>query len=377
MANNLSRAKIPSRLNPTAKAFEPSLRSPLSIWSPLDKPSTCWLWAEEVAQAEPDGEGESRSSRPPPENVLSLSKESTIATTSIISELSMGGSQQHEGGPERNFLAAGLDPPDKTIDERLMRQLKIISLKDYLVRHYVKSLRVIPMKLEDTLEVIKAACTDILAFEGVIISSSVGGSNNDFTEAVKNILKAVAKQESMIDVLTKSINNLDDLRSHDHDQEEIYSTKPHNSTTVATVYLLRRQTLPYHLKDHIPIIEIMSSSNITLNHESQSKFATNEPTVLSAAKLSLLSTAPQLLLENSVANLWAAVKMAETTLNESSHMLVDAPTSENIAIVVVAQTQLAAQLAELRFAMKVDFKHAGADDLLKRGLNPDYQVAKN
>ncbi|MCJ1320444.1 hypothetical protein MMC15_005783 [Xylographa vitiligo] len=203
MANNLSRANIPTRLNPTADAFVPSLRSPLSIWSPLDNPDTCWLWAEEVALAEPDGEGESRSSRSPPQNVLSLSKESTIARNDVISELSSGGNQENEGPAEGNVLAAALDSPDNGIDERMMRQLKIVSLKDYIVRHYVKSLRIVPMKLEPTLEVIKTACTDIMAFEGVIINSSAGGNNNDFAEAVKNILKAVGKQEALIDLLTR------------------------------------------------------------------------------------------------------------------------------------------------------------------------------
>ncbi|MCJ1400060.1 hypothetical protein MMC11_003263 [Xylographa trunciseda] len=204
MANNLSRANIPNQLNPTAEAFVPALRSPLSIWSPLDKPSTCWLWAEQVAQAEPDGEGHSFSNIPSAENVLSLSKESTHAMTrSVLSELSTEGPQQNEGPPQKNFLAAGLDPPDKRIDERTQRQIKITSLKDYLVRHYVRSLRAIPSKLENTAEVIKNACTDILAFEGMIASSSVGGSNNDYSEAIKNILKAVGKQEALAEDLTR------------------------------------------------------------------------------------------------------------------------------------------------------------------------------
>ncbi|MCJ1286500.1 hypothetical protein MMC26_005846 [Xylographa opegraphella] len=203
MANNLSRANIPSRLNPTAKAFVPSLRSPLSIWSPLDKPDTCRLWADEVAQAEPDGEGESGSSRSPPENVLSLSKESTNTTTVSISGLSTGETQQNEGPAEKNILTTALDLPNGNIDDKLLRQLKLMSLKDYIVRSHVKSLRVIPKRLEPTLEAIKSACTDIMAFEGIISNSPVGGRNNDFAEAVKNILKAVGKQEDLIDILTR------------------------------------------------------------------------------------------------------------------------------------------------------------------------------
>ncbi|MCJ1433549.1 hypothetical protein MMC27_002912 [Xylographa pallens] len=199
MANNLSRANIPSRLNPTAEAFVPSLRSPLSIWSPLERPNTCWLWAEDrntKVKEIPD--------RSPPENVLSMTKESTNAKNSGISDLSTGDTHPNEGPAQRNVLAAELDAPDRNMmDERLKRQLKIVSLKDYCVRHYVKSLRAIPMKLEPTLEVIKTACTDIMAFEGVIINSPAGGVNNDFAEAVKNILKAVKKQEDLIDVLTR------------------------------------------------------------------------------------------------------------------------------------------------------------------------------
>ena len=135
--------------------------------------------------------------------MLSLSKESTIARNDVISELSSGDNRENEGPAEGNVLAAALDSPDKGIDERMMRQLKLVSLKDYIVRHYVKSLRIVPMKLEPTLEVIKTACTDIMAFEGVIINSSAGGNNNDFAEAVKNILKAVGKQEALIDLLTR------------------------------------------------------------------------------------------------------------------------------------------------------------------------------
>ena len=89
-----------------------------------------------------------------------------------------------------------------------------------------------------------------------------------------------------------------------------------------------------------------------------------------------LPTTPQLLLENAVANLWAAVKMAEATLEESARMLEETPTSENVAVVVVAQRQMAARLEELRYAMKVDFKHAGVEELLKRALNAKYQEAK-
>ena len=134
----------------------------------------------------------------------SLTKESTNATTSVISGLSTGDTQQNEGPAALNALAAALEAPDKSmLDERLKRQLKIMSLKDYCVRHYVKSLRAIPMKLEPTLEVIKTACTDIMAFEGVITNSAAGGANSDFAEAVKNILKAVKKQEDLIDVLTR------------------------------------------------------------------------------------------------------------------------------------------------------------------------------
>ncbi|MCJ1418724.1 hypothetical protein MMC32_005074 [Xylographa parallela] len=117
----------------------------------------------------------------------------------------------------------------------------------------------------------------------------------------------------------------------------------------------------------------MSSSNLTHDHEKDSKSEANEPTALSEAKPTTLSTAPQLLLENSVATLWAALKMAETTLKESSRLLKGNPMHENVTVVVVAQTRLAARLAELRFAMKVDFKHAEAEELLKRGMNAEYQ----
>ncbi|MCJ1286501.1 hypothetical protein MMC26_005847 [Xylographa opegraphella] len=119
----------------------------------------------------------------------------------------------------------------------------------------------------------------------------------------------------------------------------------------------------------------MSTSNITQDHERHGSSAANEPAAPAVVNPTSLSTAPQLLLENSVANLWAAVKMAETTMNESARLLKEAPTSETIALVVVAQTQLVARLDELRFAMKVDFKHAGAEKLLKKGMDPKYQEA--
>ncbi|MCJ1433550.1 hypothetical protein MMC27_002913 [Xylographa pallens] len=117
----------------------------------------------------------------------------------------------------------------------------------------------------------------------------------------------------------------------------------------------------------------MSSSNITQDHESHGKSAANEPTALSEVKPTSSSTAPQLLLENTVANLWAFLKMAETTMKESTRLLKANPKSENITLVVVAQTQLVARLREFRYATKVDFKHAGAEELLKRGMDDAYQ----
>ena len=143
------------------------------------------------------------SDRSPPENVLSLSMESTMATTIVMSALSTGDTPLNIEPDEKNVLAASLGPSDTSIDERLLRKLKIMSLKDYCVRHYVKSLRAIPTRLESTLEVIKAACTDIMAFEGIVINSAAGGNHNDFAEAVKNIHKAIRKQETLIEVLTR------------------------------------------------------------------------------------------------------------------------------------------------------------------------------
>ena len=87
-----------------------------------------------------------------------------------------------------------------------------------------------------------------------------------------------------------------------------------------------------------------------------------------------ISTAPPLLLEN-IANLWGAVRLAETTLVESARLLKEDPGEESIGIVVFVQMQLVARLEELRWAIKVDFKHAEAQGLLKRGLNPAYQEA--
>jgi len=122
-------------------------------------------------------------------------------TGSVFSEISMGETRHIGEQPQgRNFLAAGLDPPDKIAENRLERQKRIMSLKDYLVRHYVKSLRAVPTKLEDTVGVIRNACTDIMAFESIMTNLSVGGSNGDCAEAVKNILKAVAQQQALIDV---------------------------------------------------------------------------------------------------------------------------------------------------------------------------------
>ncbi|MCJ1389071.1 hypothetical protein MMC18_001925 [Xylographa bjoerkii] len=157
----------------------------------------------DVAQAAPDGEGESFSSRSPAENVLSLSKESTNLMTSGFSELSKEEFQQNDGLHERNFLAAGLEAPDKRMDDRVKQQVKIMFLKDYLVTRYVKCLRAIPTKLEETSEVITNACTDIMAFEGIITSSSHEGSSSDYSEAIRNILKAVGRLEALIEVLTK------------------------------------------------------------------------------------------------------------------------------------------------------------------------------
>ena len=50
--------------------------------------------------------------------------------------------------------------------------------------------------------------------------------------------------------------------------------------------------------------------------------------------------------------------------------------TENIALVVTAQKEVVARMEEMRAAMKVDFKHAGAQDLLKGGMNDEYQEAK-
>ena len=111
--------------------------------------------------------------------------------------------QQNEMLRSEVLPETGVELPRENVDETLKQQLRILSLKDYLVRHYVKSLRAVPTKLEDTLEIIRIACTNIMAFEEIIAKSPVGRINNDFVEAVRDILLAVSKQENPIDVLIK------------------------------------------------------------------------------------------------------------------------------------------------------------------------------
>ncbi|MCJ1400059.1 hypothetical protein MMC11_003262 [Xylographa trunciseda] len=120
----------------------------------------------------------------------------------------------------------------------------------------------------------------------------------------------------------------------------------------------------------------MSSSNFTQNQENSSRFESQNPTEISMVDPGLASTAPQELLESAVANLWAAVKLAEAHLTESARLLEEELTMENIEIVVMVQKGLVEELRELRYAMKVDFKHAGAQSLLQRGMNPGYEPAR-
>ncbi|MCJ1389070.1 hypothetical protein MMC18_001924 [Xylographa bjoerkii] len=116
----------------------------------------------------------------------------------------------------------------------------------------------------------------------------------------------------------------------------------------------------------------MSTSNIIQNQAVHGNIAPEEVTKLSEVESCPPSTTHQLLLEKSVAILWAALKLAEGGLRESLRLLEEGATAENLGVVVEAQKEMASQLEELRYAMKVDFKHAGAEKLLKMRMNADY-----